>query len=109
MRLEARLRHLGENDPATPAVAVERPARPGERPDTARRDERELLVQGVRTPVRGLEAERRDEPGLALEHFTEAGYLLERAGWRNPAFAPWEYWAARVCTDAGATSSGPRS
>ncbi|MER5304317.1 beta-ketoacyl synthase N-terminal-like domain-containing protein [Streptomyces lasiicapitis] len=81
-RLEARLRHLGENDPATPALAVERP-------DTARRDERELLValrtrepelaaplpdrlrgpvgncwfRGLRTLVRGLEAERRAARG----------------------------------------------
>ncbi|MFD9074042.1 hypothetical protein [Streptomyces lasiicapitis] len=123
MRLEARLRHLGENDPATPALAVERPARLGERPDTARRDERELLValrtrepelaaplpdrlrgpvgncwfRGLRTLVRGLEAERRAARGHRRRGNVEraeelsARHLGQDCKWGAPAplAAPW--------------------
>ncbi|GHE68719.1 hypothetical protein GCM10017771_92460 [Streptomyces capitiformicae] len=65
-------------------------------PDRLRGPAENCWFQGLRTLVRGMEAERREEPALALEHYTEAGYVLERSGWRNPAFAPWEYLAARV-------------
>jgi DNA-binding CsgD family transcriptional regulator len=53
-------------------------------------------LPGLFTLVRGLKAEQQHEPGMAVEHFLDAGYALERSGWRNPMLAPAEYWAARA-------------
>jgi DNA-binding CsgD family transcriptional regulator len=38
----------------------------------------------------------RAEPALALEHVTECGGQLERAGWRNAVLYPWRPWAASL-------------
>ncbi|GHE13897.1 AAA family ATPase [Streptomyces alanosinicus] len=61
-------------------------------------------LPGLFTLVRGLKAEQRDEPGVAVEHFFDAGYALERSGWRNPMLAPAEYWAARTLHRMGDAS-----
>ncbi|MBN0048579.1 AAA family ATPase [Streptomyces actuosus] len=55
------------------------------------------------TLVRGMEAEARDEPGTAVEHYLDAGYALERAGWRNPLLVPAAYRAARTLHRMGET------
>lgn len=53
------------------------------------------------TLVRGVEAESRDEPRTAVEHYLDAGYALGRAGWCNPLVAPTAYWAARALHRTG--------
>ncbi len=53
------------------------------------------------TLVRGMEAETRGEPGAAVEHYLDAGYALDRAGWRNPLVVPAAYWAARALHRTG--------
>ncbi|MGQ5637540.1 MULTISPECIES: AAA family ATPase [unclassified Streptomyces] len=53
------------------------------------------------TLVRGMEAEARGEPATAVEHYLDAGYALDRAGWRNPLVVPAAYWAARTLHRTG--------
>ncbi|WP_055526211.1 ATP-binding protein [Streptomyces graminilatus] len=65
-------------------------------PDRLRAFEDNCELAAVRTLVRGMEAEQRQEPAVALEHFLESGYAMERAGWTNPVLAPSAYWAARM-------------
>ncbi|GAB2904509.1 helix-turn-helix transcriptional regulator [Streptomyces heilongjiangensis] len=60
-------------------------------------------LTGLLMLVRGAAAEQRGEPHRAVEHFLDARYALERAGWRNPAVAPSAYWLARALHRTGAT------
>lgn len=54
------------------------------------------VLAGLLTMVRGIQAEWRHEPGMAVDHFLDAEYALDRAGWRNPVLTPSTYWAART-------------
>ncbi|WP_369368691.1 AAA family ATPase [Streptomyces sp. CG4] len=68
----------------------------GSLPDRIRGLHENCELAAMLTLVRGMEAELRHEPGMAVEHFLDAWYALERAGWRNPIMAPPAYWAART-------------
>ncbi|MGW2748413.1 AAA family ATPase [Streptomyces sp. NPDC001450] len=78
------------------ALRAREPELVGSLPERIRALHENCELAGLLTLVRGLKAERRHEPGMAVEHFLDAGYALERAGWRNPMVAPSAYWAART-------------
>ncbi|GGS12937.1 hypothetical protein GCM10010269_60270 [Streptomyces humidus] len=65
-------------------------------PERVRGVHENCVLAGLLTMVRGVQAERRHEPAMAVEHFLDAEYVLDRAGWRNPVMAPSAYWAART-------------
>ncbi|WP_327313004.1 AAA family ATPase [Streptomyces sp. NBC_01235] len=70
-------------------------------PERIRGAHENCVLAGLLTMVRGMKAERRHEPAMAVEHFLDAEYALERAGWRNPVLAPSAYWAARTLHRVG--------
>ncbi|WP_460062299.1 ATP-binding protein [Streptomyces sp. YKOK-I1] len=65
-------------------------------PERIRGVHENCVLAGLLVMVRGMQAEWRHEPGMAVEHFLDAEYGLDRAGWRNPVLAPSAYWAART-------------
>lgn len=70
-------------------------------PERIRAVHENCVLTGLLTMVRGMQAERRHEPAMAVEYFLDAEYALERTGWRNPVLAPSAYWAARALHRAG--------
>ncbi|MER6127346.1 AAA family ATPase [Streptomyces sp. NPDC001795] len=85
------------------ALRAREPDLVGSLPDRIRGLHENCELAGLLTLIRGMNAERRHEPGMAVEYFLDAGYALERAGWRNPMVAPTAYWAARTLHRMGET------
>jgi len=88
----------------TVALRTREPELVASLPDRLRGLQENCELAAVLTLVRGMEAEQRQEHTVALEHFLDAGYALDRAGWVNPVLAPSAFWAARTLHRMGETA-----
>ncbi|KPI16450.1 transcriptional regulator, LuxR family [Actinobacteria bacterium OK074] len=78
------------------ALRTREPALVATLPERFRGIDESCELAGLHALLRGLAAETHSELPLAVDHFMDAGYAMERAGWTNPLVAPARLWAARA-------------